>query len=249
MTYRPLAVGNGTTFDTVGDPRIGAAAGDIPEASVAGLTASLAAKLAGVKADTAPATPATNDVWLDTSGAAGVWKIWNGSAWVAFSGGAPVVVTSTTGSPTITSDASYTYYKFTGSGTLVVGTEGVAEVLLVSGGASGSNTNQGPGSGGTWVLGQHVLPAGTLTVTVGAGGTGSTYSGAPGRPSSLGTLSTSYSPITSPTTLTLTSSTGGSSVEYAKANQASPVANKGEGGAATSVIAGSTGVVIVRVSN
>lgn len=46
MTYRPLAVGNGTTFDTVGDPRIGAAAGDIPQASVADLTTDLAAKLA-----------------------------------------------------------------------------------------------------------------------------------------------------------------------------------------------------------
>ena len=257
MTYRPLAVGNGTTFDTVGDPRIGAAAGGIPEASVAGLTASLAAKLAGVKADTAPSTPATNDVWLDTSGTAGVWKIWNGSAWVSFSGGSPAVVSSTTGSPTITSDASYTYYKFTGNGSITISEAGLADVLCVGGGASGYS-GVGPGNGGDVREGKFLLPAATHTVTVGAGG----VAGADtfGKASSLGTVVvTSVVGVAggvgngvgaggtgATSAAAYASSISGASVNYAASNQSSG-ANTGNGGT-TAGGSGLAGVVIVRIA-
>ena len=139
------------------------------------LESRLAAKLAGVKADTAPATPATNDVWLDTSGAAGVWKIWNGSAWVSFSGAAVLTaadVSSTTGSPTITTSGIYTIYKFTGSGTIVLGKAGLCDVLVQGGGGVSYATGtycSGGGAGGLIAINAY-LAVGTNTCTVGAGG-------------------------------------------------------------------------------
>ena len=45
MAYRPAQVYNGTGWDDIGDKRIGAANGDIPQASVANLTTDLAGKL------------------------------------------------------------------------------------------------------------------------------------------------------------------------------------------------------------
>lgn len=146
------------------------------------LESRLAAKLAGVKADTAPATPATNDVWLDTSGAAGVWKIWNGSAWVSFSGAGLLTsadVSSTTGSPTITSGGGYTVYKFTGSGSITFGKAGLCDVLVVGGGGAGGANNaktsvsgRGGGGAGGYIENTFYLPSGTSTITIGGGGSG-----------------------------------------------------------------------------
>jgi hypothetical protein len=48
------------------------------------------------------------------------------------------VITSSTGSPTITTDGTATVYKFTGDGTLVVGTAGVAACLGVGAGGGGA---------------------------------------------------------------------------------------------------------------
>jgi hypothetical protein len=58
-----------------------------------------------------------------------------------FSGGsAPAVISSTTGSPTITTDGAATIYQVHGDGTMVVGTAGVARLLIIgSGGGGGSN--------------------------------------------------------------------------------------------------------------
>lgn len=97
-------------------------------------------------------------------------------------GGVPkATVTGTTGSPTIdtASRAGKTIYKFTGSGSITVGTAGSAEVLIVSGGGGGqssqtgqSYTGGGGGGGGLTYDAAMYLPSGTYTIAVGAGGTG-----------------------------------------------------------------------------
>jgi hypothetical protein len=91
-------------------------------------------------------------------------------------------ITATTGSPTVdtTSRAGKTIYKFTGSGSITVGTAGNAEILLIGGGGGGGGNSVpcGGGGGGGFVYKSSVyLPAGTLTVTVGAGGVGTWDSG------------------------------------------------------------------------
>ena len=80
-------------------------------------------------------------------------------------GGTPkATVTATTGSPTIdtTSRAPKTIYKFTGSGTITIGVGGTCEYLVI--GPGGNN-----GAGGYRYTTDGLLPAGTLTVTIGAG--------------------------------------------------------------------------------
>ena len=83
------------------------------------------------------------------------------------SGSAPAVISSTTGSPTITTDGAATVYKFTGDGTLVVGTAGVARILVV--GAGGAGLNDGGGGAGGFVTDPaYDLTAGTYTIKIGA---------------------------------------------------------------------------------
>lgn len=100
-------------------------------------------------------------------------------------GGVPkATVTGTTGAPTIdtSSRAGKTIYKFTGSGTITIGTAGTCEYLVIGGGTVN-------GAGGLIYNTSAVLPAGTLTVTVGAGTQISgpvQSSGATGNPSRLG---------------------------------------------------------------
>jgi hypothetical protein len=79
-------------------------------------------------------------------------------------------VTGTTGSPAIDSStrAGKTIYKFTGSGSITVGTAGTAEILVCGGGGSGGLS--GGGAGGYIYDTAAILPSGTLTVVIGAGG-------------------------------------------------------------------------------
>ena len=79
-------------------------------------------------------------------------------------GTAKATVTGTTGSPTIdtSSRPGKTIYKFTGSGTITVGVAGTCEYLVIGGGHNN-------GAGGYIYNASAVLPAGTLTVTIGAG--------------------------------------------------------------------------------
>ena len=93
-------------------------------------------------------------------------------------GGVPkATVTATTGSPSVDSStrAGKTIYNFTGSGSITVGTAGTAEILVVGGGGAGgrgqATTCAGGGAGGYIYDTSALLPSGTLTVTVGAGGT------------------------------------------------------------------------------
>ena len=97
-------------------------------------------------------------------------------------GGTPkATVTSTTGSPTVdtSSRPGKTIYKFTGSGSITVGVAGTCEYLVIGGGAVN-------GAGGLIYNTSAVLPAGTLTVTIGAGIGYATTTTASGNPSRLG---------------------------------------------------------------
>lgn len=91
-------------------------------------------------------------------------------------------ITSTTGSPvmtevTIGSDY-YRIYKFTSSGSIVVGTAGIVDVLVVAGGGGGSTIatggwsgTGGGGAGGVVSASYFNVSATTYTIIVGAGGT------------------------------------------------------------------------------
>ena len=90
-------------------------------------------------------------------------------AGIPFSGGGigKASVTSTTGSPTVdtTSRSGKTIYKFTGSGSITIGTSGTAEVLVVGGGGgSRPNGGGGSGAGGYLYRASYFIPAGTYTV-------------------------------------------------------------------------------------
>jgi hypothetical protein len=100
-------------------------------------------------------------------------------------GGMPkATVTGTTGSPTVdtSSRPGKTIYKFTGSGSITIGVGGTCEYLVIGGGAVN-------GAGGLIYNTSAVLPAGTLTVTIGAGiGFAGSTNGASGNPSRLGDI-------------------------------------------------------------
>ena len=73
-----------------------------------------------------------------------------------------------------TATGSYTGFKyltFSASGTINISTAGFADLLVVGGGGGGGcNASGGGGGGSTYLQTSVYLPAGTVTVTVGAGG-------------------------------------------------------------------------------
>ena len=133
---------------------------------------------AGVTINGTPLTLAQNKGGTCIKTATNTWSF------LPFSnGGAPAVISSTTGSPTITTDGTATIYKFTGDGTLVVGTAGIATLLIVGpGGGGGDGGNGGGGGGGAVVPLTASLDAATYTIKVGAGA-------AAGDPGTIGTIS------------------------------------------------------------
>ena len=118
-------------------------------------------------------------------------------SFLPFGSGAPTLtsadVTSTTGSPTITTSGANTIYQFTGSGTIVLGKAGLCDAVIVGGGggsgfsADNTRNNGGAGAGGIYGLGAPTiyLDSGTLTVTVGGGGASLSNGGTSGVASSL----------------------------------------------------------------
>jgi hypothetical protein len=82
---------------------------------------------------------------------------------------------------------TYTGFKYktftSGSGTLTVTTAGLADIVVVGGGGAGGSGAfygaGGGGAGGVIALSNVYLPAGTLTVTVGAGSAKSALQGSP----------------------------------------------------------------------
>ena len=82
-------------------------------------------------------------------------------------------ITATTGSPTTgtytDSGINYKYYSFTGSGSITFAKSGLVDCLIIGGGGGGSSFGGG-GAGGYLSKTSAYLDSGTLTVTVGAGG-------------------------------------------------------------------------------
>jgi hypothetical protein len=115
---------------------------------------------------------------LATNKAASVIKTaTNTWSYVPFSSGADAaVVTSTTGSPTITTDGTATVYKYTGDGTMVIGTAGAVRLLVIGAGGGGGNDGGG-GAGGFVTTTSYILAAETWTIKIGAGGATTTVNG------------------------------------------------------------------------
>jgi hypothetical protein len=74
----------------------------------------------------------------------------------------------------VTSDATYWYHTFTSSGTFTPTATLTADVLVVAGGGGGGYDRGGGGGGGGLVYASSQSLTGAKTVTVGAGGVGST---------------------------------------------------------------------------
>lgn len=166
---------------------------------------------------------------------------------------------SNTATGTFTSGGvNFKWVRFTANGTLTVTRSGIADVLIVSGGASGGGEYNVAGAGGGITHGSVFLSSGTHDVVIGAGGccggaTGTGNGGNPGGDSRLGTFlaarQTNFGNFgfNAP----LTSSITNTSVTYGARGGAA--ANTGSGGTNAGCCGappgqdGAAGVVIVRV--
>ena len=83
---------------------------------------------------------------------------------------------------------AYDVYEFLGSGQLVVDEPGLAEILLCAGGGGGGTQDAGGGGAGGRLETAITFSKGTETVTVGAGGTATTFPN-PGNNGQLSSLS------------------------------------------------------------
>jgi len=105
-------------------------------------------------------------------------EFYDGSAWVELASGVGgAVVSSTTGSPTVTSGTviggiTYDIYTFNGDGSIIFSDAGLIDLLAVAGGggSTGHGRPAGGGGGGFRNFTDFYVAAGTATVTIGAGG-------------------------------------------------------------------------------
>ena len=104
---------------------------------------------------------------------------------------APTVFASS--DPHTFDDGVYRYHEFTSDGTLTVTSGGTFDVLLVGGGGAGGYGHAGGGAGGEVVIGTGLTMTdnGSITVTVGAGGSLVSSKTAPGGNGSLSTITSS----------------------------------------------------------
>lgn len=150
---------------------------------------------------------------------------------------------------------NYRLAVWTANGTLVVTTAGEAESLIIGGGG-GSTRHVGAGSGGGGYIrdGKRILPAGTLTVTIGAGGVGDSPAGAPGGSAggdtSIGSVTAQGAGfVGGQEGARQASSITGTSVTYSTpATQADGTQKYGDGGQASATYSGNgkQGVVYLR---
>ena len=136
--------------------------------AAADLTDTFNSKPKKTTASSAPGSPATGDLWFDTTTSPAIAKFWSGSAWQTFSAGAANFSNSATGTYT-DGGVNYKYITFTGSGSLTVTKAGFATVLCVGGGG-GAYTAAGAAGGGGVTQADIFIPVATHTVTIGAGG-------------------------------------------------------------------------------
>ena len=119
----------------------------------------------------------------------GTVQVWNGSSWQTVGGAAvPAAVISATpiGTMTVGSD-QFACHRWVSNGSVVVTTAGTVDALIAGGGGGGGVSGNGAGGGagaGAMTMQTYYLPAGTHTITVGAGGASTSI----GNVSSLGTL-------------------------------------------------------------
>jgi hypothetical protein len=123
-----------------------------------------------------PTTTVEGFVWYDENFTPPTPKFWDGSEFRTFSAGAADFSNAASGTYT-DGGVSYKFLTFNASGTLTVTKAGFADVLVIGGGGGGGSTSAifgggGGGAGGYLDYGNAFLPAGTLTVVVGAGGAG-----------------------------------------------------------------------------
>lgn len=136
------------------------------------------------------------DTWQAADGtnvarfSGGTLEVWDGSAWGPAGGLQWATVTDT---PTGTfNDGTYDwdYWDFTSNGSLVIAEDGLLDILVVGGGGGGSFANpcRTGGGGGGVRFGFFEVTAGTVSVTVGAGGATGSPSASPGSSSSFGSV-------------------------------------------------------------
>lgn len=223
---------------------------------------------------TAPASPSVGQIWIDSDDDTA--RVWDGVAWLSFSGARPPVVdeansTGVTFSTLTNPDGDGKNYRLatmTSNCTLKVNTEGYAECMIIGGGSGTGGT--GPwGGGGSIVDGLQLIPAATHSVVIGAGGAASDTATGNGGETKIGTVIRLSSGIAGQSsacskstvrpaaiTDTYSSSITGTATYYgiardsfSTANGASvPRVNRGDGGGfgASTAGAGSSGVAYIR---
>jgi hypothetical protein len=129
---------------------------------------------------------------------------YDGSAWILFSGAGDANFTNVATGTYTDAGISYKYKTYTGSGSVTFDKSGYADFLIISGGGGGSG---GGGANGGYIERSIFVPAGTYTVTIGAGGA----SNVGGGQASSGTK-TAINPFTTEGGVGANGSTGGSTL-------------------------------------
>jgi len=118
-------------------------------------------------------------------------EFYNGTAWTPFASGLGFATISTTATGNY-NDGTYDwdYWDFTSNGSLVITEDGLLDILVVGGGGGGSSANpaNASGGGGGVRFGLFEVTAGTVSVTIGAGGVGAGTIGGAGSYSSFGSI-------------------------------------------------------------
>jgi len=169
-------------------------------------------------------------------------------SYIPFLNGAGNAVISSTTGLAATYPQSYTsggitydIYLWNGSGTAVVGTAGLAEVLVIGGGGAGGTNGPGGGAGGYVSNAYAYLNAATHTITVGAGGAVATVNGI-GQPSQVGQIAVAVGGAAGTRLASATyGGSGGGASSDAGSVPGTPVAGQGNTGGARAASAGGGG--------